>query len=247
MGCIKIKDFNRTDLFFSLCGLNCRLCPMRLGGHCPGCGGGDGSQSCAIAKCSLQHDKVEYCFLCPEYPCRRYGGIEEYDSFITHQRQLKDIEKRHDLNRRLIMGDVFALIKKYWVGAILSIIFMLCLNFIFGTVCISKILIGIPCPACGMTRASLLLLSGHFKEAYEMHPLVYLIIVEVILCINYKIKIKNYSIFINISVIIVLVIFVSFYIYRMFMYYPNIEPLVYWKDNYLHQIMQTLHEYKLHK
>jgi hypothetical protein len=95
--CFKMKDFNRTDLSFSLCGLNCELCPMRLGGHCPGCGGGAGNQSCAIAKCSLQHDKVEYCFLCPEYPCRRYEGIEEYDSFITHQRQLRDIKRAQEM------------------------------------------------------------------------------------------------------------------------------------------------------
>jgi len=66
---------------------------MHLDGHCPGCGGGAGNQSCAIAKCSLQHDKVEYCFLCHEYPCRRYAGITEYDSFITHQRQLRDIAR----------------------------------------------------------------------------------------------------------------------------------------------------------
>jgi len=97
LGVFKIKDFNRTNLSFSLCGLNCGLCPMRLGGHCPGCGGGAGNQSCTIAKCSLQHDKVEYCFLCPKYPCQRYEGIEEYDSFITHQRQLRDIAKAQDM------------------------------------------------------------------------------------------------------------------------------------------------------
>ena len=88
-----MKDFNRTNLTFSLCGLNCELCSMHLDGYCPGCGGGNGNQSCAIAKCSLQHDKVEFCFLCPEYPCRRYEGIEEFDSFITHQRQIKDTIK----------------------------------------------------------------------------------------------------------------------------------------------------------
>lgn len=94
---IKMKDFIRTNLSFSLCGLNCGLCPMRLGGHCPGCGGGAGNQSCAFAKCSLQHDKVEYCFLCPEYPCPMYEGIEEYDSFITHQQQLKDIARAKEI------------------------------------------------------------------------------------------------------------------------------------------------------
>jgi predicted transcriptional regulator len=68
-----------------------------MDGHCPGCGGGAGNQSCAIAKCSLQHETVEYCFLCPEYPCRRYEGIEEYDSFITHQRQLRDISRAQEI------------------------------------------------------------------------------------------------------------------------------------------------------
>lgn len=92
-----MKGFNRTNLSFSLCGLNCGLCTMRLDGYCSGCGGGDGNQSCAIAKCSLQHDKVEYCFLCPEYPCKKYEGAEDYDSFITHQRQLRDMARTQEI------------------------------------------------------------------------------------------------------------------------------------------------------
>ena len=34
-----MKDFKREDLSFSLCGLNCGLCPMNLNQYCPGCGG----------------------------------------------------------------------------------------------------------------------------------------------------------------------------------------------------------------
>lgn len=34
----KWKDFVRGNLWFSLCGLNCGLCPMKLDSHCPGCG-----------------------------------------------------------------------------------------------------------------------------------------------------------------------------------------------------------------
>jgi len=70
---------------------------MRLGDYCPGCGGGPGNQSCTIAKCSLLHDQVEYCYLCLEYPCRQYEEIEEYDSFITHQRQLRDIQRAQEI------------------------------------------------------------------------------------------------------------------------------------------------------
>ena len=66
---------------------------MRAGGHCPGCGGGEGNQSCKIARCSLEHGKVEYCFQCGCYPCGKYEKIDEFDSFITHQRQKADLER----------------------------------------------------------------------------------------------------------------------------------------------------------
>lgn len=88
-----MKNFERNDLLFSLCGLNCALCTMKLDGYCPGCGGGAGNQGCAIAKCSLKHSGLEYCYQCGEYPCERYDNIEEFDSFITHRNQLKDMEK----------------------------------------------------------------------------------------------------------------------------------------------------------
>ncbi|MBE0451987.1 MAG: DUF3795 domain-containing protein [Clostridia bacterium] len=92
-----MKDFERKNLMFSLCGLNCVLCPMKLGGYCPGCGGGPGNQSCSFARCSLSHGKVEYCTQCPEFPCNKYDGVEQYDSFITHQGQMKDLERAKNI------------------------------------------------------------------------------------------------------------------------------------------------------
>ncbi len=92
-----MKGFNRSDLLFSLCGLNCALCTMKLDNYCPGCGGGPGNQGCPIARCSLQHEGIAYCFECSEYPCEKYNGIDEFDSFITHRNQLKDMKKARDM------------------------------------------------------------------------------------------------------------------------------------------------------
>lgn len=92
-----MKDFNRTNLLFSLCGLNCGLCPMHLDKYCPGCGGGAGNQSCAIAKCSLLHGEVEYCSYCNDFPCERYDSINEFDSFITYQNREKDFMKANGI------------------------------------------------------------------------------------------------------------------------------------------------------
>lgn len=86
-----MKDFIRTQTRFSLCGLNCALCAMQLGGWCPGCGGGAGNQSCAIAKCSLQHGGVSFCWECPEYPCAHYDGFDDADSFVPHRSRTADI------------------------------------------------------------------------------------------------------------------------------------------------------------
>lgn len=83
-----MKGFTRSNSYFSLCGLNCKLCSMNISGHC-----GFGNQSCPIARCSLGHGSPEYCFQCSEYPCERYAHIDEADSFITHMNQKTDLEK----------------------------------------------------------------------------------------------------------------------------------------------------------
>lgn len=100
-----MKDFKRENLLFSLCGLNCGLCPMNLNQYCPGCGGGEGNQSCSIAKCSLQHGMVEYCFQCENYFCEKYDNIDEFDSFITHQHRKQDTEKCKKLGIRLYSAE----------------------------------------------------------------------------------------------------------------------------------------------
>lgn len=96
-----MKNFNRKNLMFSLCGLNCGLCPMKIDGYCPGCGGGDGNQSCKIAGCSLTYGGIEYCFDCINYPCEKYEGIDDFDSFITHQRRRSDFERAEEIGMDL--------------------------------------------------------------------------------------------------------------------------------------------------
>lgn len=92
-----MKGFTRTETRFSLCGLNCALCSMHLGGYCPGCGGGAGNQSCPIAKCSLGHGGVPFCWECPEYPCPRYEGFDDGDSFVPHRNRQQDIAQAEEL------------------------------------------------------------------------------------------------------------------------------------------------------
>ena len=45
-----------------------------------------------------------------------------------------------------------------------------------GIGCPIRFFIGISCPGCGMSRAVLLMLSGHFQAAFRMHSLVYAVL-----------------------------------------------------------------------
>lgn len=88
------KEFIRTDNQFSLCGLNCGLCPMQIRGECPGCFRESFcAQMCDIAPCSVKHGNVQYCFECEKYPCAKYEGIDKYDSLISHKNQKSDLAK----------------------------------------------------------------------------------------------------------------------------------------------------------
>ena len=66
---------------------------MHLNKYCPGCGGGEGNQSCAIFRCGWEHGCPEYCFQCGEYPCEKYDSVMEYDSFLPHRNMRRDMER----------------------------------------------------------------------------------------------------------------------------------------------------------
>lgn len=94
-----MKPYTRQTPAFSLCGLNCCLCPKyRTTGisRCPGCGGDafyEKHPTCAIVSCSLRHGGVFYCFQCREYPCQRYTRPSDNDSFITYLHVPRDMDE----------------------------------------------------------------------------------------------------------------------------------------------------------
>ncbi|MBC8570305.1 DUF3795 domain-containing protein [Zongyangia hominis] len=92
-----MKDYRRSYPLFSLCGLNCGLCPMRLGGYCPGCGGGEGHQPCAVIRCGRDHGNPAYCYECAAFPCPRLEELSAYDSFLTHRRMIADLQRAKEI------------------------------------------------------------------------------------------------------------------------------------------------------
>jgi hypothetical protein len=93
-----MEKYKRKESKFSLCGLNCCLCPRYNTeglSKCPGCGDENFEEqhpTCAVITCNKKHDAVEYCFQCSQYRCKRYEGLGKKDSFISYRRIQENLE-----------------------------------------------------------------------------------------------------------------------------------------------------------
>ena len=103
-----MKGFTREHTEFSLCGLNCLLCPMQVGGYCPGGGGGAGNQSCTLARWSMDKGGYNFCSQCPTYPCARYDEFDAADSFVPHSRRAADLDRARELGLDAYIGELRA-------------------------------------------------------------------------------------------------------------------------------------------
>lgn len=134
-------------------------------------------------------------------------------------------EKKEDRQNR-IKSDF----KNCWMGLPAVAVYMTLMMLLFQEVCPLLIMTGIPCPACGLTRAGVLLLQGEFIAAFDMHAFIYVILVFVLYFIyNRYIRLRKmpYGTQIMIGILVTMLIY---YLYRMIQYFPNQEPMI-WSEH----------------
>ncbi len=86
--------------------------------------------------------------------------------------------------KKYIDKTVNLIISNYFLQCLLVIFFIVCgyifillnsANHIFKNTCLFKNATGIPCPGCGMSRASVFLINGQFINAFKMNALIYIV------------------------------------------------------------------------
>ena len=143
-------------------------------------------------------------------------------------------------NKELLKQDI----KQAFIPIVVVIAVIAIANALFGRICPSRFLLGIPCPGCGLTRAFVLLLQGKIVEATIMHPYWAAVVIVAIVAFLYRYCLSNYEFWqkrsklLQMCAIIIFISAIIFYVYRMVELFPNQVPMIYEKDNMLNNFIQ---------
>ncbi len=124
----------------------------------------------------------------------------------------------------------------YRIKKIIIFIEVLAFFFFLDIGCIIKLLTGIPCPGCGITRAILLGLQGEIGFALQFHPLFPLTIFLLIIWLFREGEIFSNSKYDNIAWLFIGGLYLGVYIIRMKMLFPSIPPMDYNENSLLSQV-----------
>ena len=137
-------------------------------------------------------------------------------------------------------------VKNMWVAAAAIAVYTVLVNMTFHAFCPMVIFTGLPCPACGMSRAMFYLVTGNITASVQMHPVVlWIVCLFLYFAWNRYLKgrdAKGMKILLGMTFAMLIIC----YVWRMFLYFPDKAPCVYTKRNVLAGIFpfyeQILHE-----
>jgi hypothetical protein len=88
-------------------------------------------------------------------------------------------------------------------------------QFFFGTVCPFKIITGIDCPGCGLTRGCLCVLIGQWKRALEYNPMSFAWVLLIIFLLLQRYLLNMKKIFWEVPAFIVSITTIILWIQRV--------------------------------
>lgn len=152
---------------------------------------------------------------------------------------------------RNTMKDILNRIKKdfqdFWMAAVAIGIYTVLVNIIFHAFCPMVIVTGLPCPGCGMTRSVFYLLTGHVSESIYIHPMGIVVICLFLYFVWNRYVIGRKPKGMMALIVIALVALIAFYIWRMYLYFPERVPYVYTDGNILERIFPYYYKEILHE
>ena len=132
--------------------------------------------------------------------------------------------------------------KTHLLGATILLAYFIVANAIFGYASPSMIFIGLPCPACGLTRSGVLFFSGRFAESVRMHPLFIPLLGLAVWAVLCKIFWPDRIRHVKTVAVLLLIASIVVFIIRMVNLFPHTPPLTINSDSILHNILNILNQ-----
>ncbi len=151
---------------------------------------------------------------------------------------MKNTNKTKNRNN---LKQITALVKKdlytirWAIAAIL--VFGGIMQAVFGSICPMRAITGLPCPGCGMTRAAISLIRGRWDLVLQYNVLV-VFWIGFILYLLWMRYVRARRVRWEAPVILLGLGTIAYYIYRMCLFFPGIEPIAYHSKNVVDWLMK---------
>lgn len=136
-----------------------------------------------------------------------------------------------------IRNDLF----HYRVGLAVVTVYLILMRLVCGAGCPLVWLTGFPCPACGLTRAAKLVFCARFADAYQMHPMIYPILLFVVVFFFYRYILGKKLPHAAGWIVLIFVACIGLYFYRMLTQFPGEVPMGYYSGNVIHTILDKIY------
>lgn len=137
---------------------------------------------------------------------------------------------------KTVCGRIAADVKEYGIAVAALFAYAVITKMTFHAFCPLIIACGLPCPGCGVTRATLCLMTGRWQQAWQLNPMVFPIVFAAVYFVWNRYLLGRKAMGIKAIAIFLLAALVVVYGVRMYLYFPNRVPYIYVEDNMLERL-----------
>ena len=102
--------------------------------------------------------------------------------------------------------------KQAKIAIFLILAYVVLANYLFGYICPSMAIMGLPCPGCGLTRATISLAQLDFKQALYFNPLIFFALPLIALYAFIYLKNGDFGKLFYPTLVIIIAAFIVFFI-----------------------------------
>ncbi|MGM9971998.1 MAG: DUF2752 domain-containing protein [Anaeroplasmataceae bacterium] len=133
----------------------------------------------------------------------------------------------------------FNFLKKSWIPLVILLVYIITTHLLFETSCPIKLITGLPCPGCGMTRAFISLLKLDIIKAFNYHALFIIVPFIIFIFIFQERPIINKLFNSKILWSVVIALFIGYFIYRIIYVRPDV-PMDFYKDSLINKLFKFI-------